>query len=62
MTAEKLLTARGLTKSYARSGADDVVGDARFVAVHGVDLDVFTGETLARAAAARPRWRGCCYV
>src|ERR1700756_5987763 len=39
--------ARGLRKSYARSGADDVVGGARFAAVDGVDLDVFTGETLA---------------
>ena len=47
MNAEKLLTARGLTKSYARSGAEDVVGGARFAAVDGVDLDVFSGETLA---------------
>jgi len=44
---EKLLTARGLTKSYARSGAEDVVGGARFAAVDGVDLDVYSGETLA---------------
>jgi ABC-type glutathione transport system ATPase component len=47
VNAGKLLTARGLTKSYARSGAEDVVGGARFAAVDGVDLDVFSGETLA---------------
>ena len=47
MDAGKLLTARGLTKSYARSGSEDVVGGARFAAVDGVDLDVFSGETLA---------------
>jgi peptide/nickel transport system ATP-binding protein len=45
--AGKLLIARGLTKSYARSGAEDVVGGARLAAVDGVDLDVFAGETLA---------------
>ncbi len=47
MNAGKLLTARGLTKSYSRSGAEDVDGGARFAAVDGVDLDVYTGETLA---------------
>jgi ABC-type oligopeptide transport system ATPase subunit len=47
VNAEKLLTARALRKSYARSGAEDVVGEARFAAVDGVDLDVYTGETLA---------------
>jgi ABC-type glutathione transport system ATPase component len=47
VNAGKLLTARGLTKSYSRSGAEDVVGGARFAAVDGVDLDVYTGETLA---------------
>ena len=47
VNAGKLLTARGLTKGYARSGAEDVVGGARFAAVDGVDLDVYTGETLA---------------
>jgi oligopeptide transport system ATP-binding protein len=47
VNGEKLLTARGLTKSYARSGAVDLAGGARFVAVDGVDLDVYTGETLA---------------
>ena len=47
MNAEKLLTARGLTKSYARSGAEDVAGGARFAAVDGIDLDVYSGETLA---------------
>ena len=47
MNAGKLLTARGLTKSYSRSGAEHVVDGARFAAVDGVDLDVYTGETLA---------------
>jgi peptide/nickel transport system ATP-binding protein len=47
LDVEKLLTARALTKSYARSGAEDVVGGARTVAVDGVDLDVYSGETLA---------------
>jgi len=47
VNAEKLLTARGLTKSYARSGAEDVAGGARFAAVDGIDLDVYSGETLA---------------
>jgi oligopeptide transport system ATP-binding protein len=45
--AEKLLVARGLRKSYARSTTEDVVGGAWFTAVDGVDLEVFTGETLA---------------
>jgi ABC-type glutathione transport system ATPase component len=46
--AEKLLSARGLKKSYARSGRDDAgSAGARFAAVDGVDLDVYTGETLA---------------
>jgi oligopeptide transport system ATP-binding protein len=45
--AGKLLIARGLRKSYARSGAEDVVGGPRFAAVDGVDLDVYRGETLA---------------
>jgi ABC-type glutathione transport system ATPase component len=44
---EKLLVARGLVKSYARSGSEDVVGGTRFAAVDGVDLDVYSGETLA---------------
>jgi ABC-type glutathione transport system ATPase component len=45
---EKLLSARGLKKSFARSGRDDAGGaEARFAAVDGVDLDVYTGETLA---------------
>jgi ABC-type microcin C transport system duplicated ATPase subunit YejF len=43
----KLLVARGLRKSYARSGARDIAGGARFFAVDGVDLVVHTGETLA---------------
>jgi ABC-type microcin C transport system duplicated ATPase subunit YejF len=47
LVGEKLLVARGLRKSYARSGAEDVVGGARFAAVDVVDLDVFAGETLA---------------
>ncbi len=47
MNTEKLLVAHGLTKSYARSGAEDVAGGARFAAVDGVDLDVYGGETLA---------------
>jgi peptide/nickel transport system ATP-binding protein len=47
VNAEKLLVAHGLTKSYARSGAEDVAGGARFTAVDGVDLDVYGGETLA---------------
>jgi len=47
VNAGKLLTARGLTKSYSRSGAEDVAGGARFAAVDGVDLDVYTGSTLA---------------
>ena len=45
---EILLTARGLRKSYSRgSGRGNAPGAARFAAVDGVDLDVFTGETLA---------------
>ena len=32
MNTEKLLVAHGLTKSYARSGAEDVAGGARFAA------------------------------
>jgi ABC-type microcin C transport system duplicated ATPase subunit YejF len=47
VNGEKLLTARGLTKSYARSGAEDVAGGAWFVAVDRADLDVYTGQTLA---------------
>ena len=47
MNAEKLLVAHGLTKSYARSRAEDVAGGARFAAVDGVDLEVYGGETLA---------------
>src|SRR5258707_34748 len=39
--------ARGLRKSYARGGGEDSVSAARFAAVDGVDLSVFTGETLA---------------
>ena len=42
-----LLQARGLQKSYARSGGEDAAGGARFAAVDGVDLDVRRGETLA---------------
>jgi len=45
--ARKLLVARGLRKSYSRSGSEDATGEARFAAVDGVDLDVCTGETLA---------------
>jgi ABC-type glutathione transport system ATPase component len=45
--AQKLLVARGLRKSYSRSGSDHTPGAARFAAVDGVDLDVCTGETLA---------------
>jgi len=45
--AEKLLVARGLRKSYARSGAEDLADGARFAAVDGIDLDVYSGETLA---------------
>jgi oligopeptide transport system ATP-binding protein len=45
--AEKLLTARGLSKSYVRGSGADVVGAPRFAAVDGVDLDVYGGETLA---------------
>ena len=41
------MLARGLTKSYARGGREDAPGGARFAAVDGVDLEVFTGETLA---------------
>jgi ABC-type glutathione transport system ATPase component len=44
---EKLLTARGLIKSYSRSGREESASGARFAAVDGVDLDVYTGETLA---------------
>jgi oligopeptide transport system ATP-binding protein len=47
LDGEKLLVARGLRKSYARVGRDDAALGARFAAVDGVDLDVFTGETLA---------------
>jgi ABC-type microcin C transport system duplicated ATPase subunit YejF len=47
VSAEKLLVAHGLTKSYARSGAEDVAGVARFAAVDGIGLDVYSGETLA---------------
>ena len=47
MNGEKLLTARGLTKGYAPSGAEGLARGARFVAVDGVDLHVYTGETLA---------------
>jgi ABC-type oligopeptide transport system ATPase subunit len=43
----KLLIARGLKKSYSRGGREDAAGAARFAAVDGVDLDVYTGETLA---------------
>lgn len=46
--ADKLLVARGLKKSYPRAGGrDGATGGARFAAVDGVDLDVYTGETLA---------------
>ena len=41
------MVARGLRKSYSRSGSEDATGGARFAAVDGVDLDVCTGETLA---------------
>src|ERR1700739_1880582 len=47
LDGEKLLGARGLRKSYARVGRDAPALGARFAAVDGVDLDVFTGETLA---------------
>ena len=47
LNAEKLLVARGLSKSYARSGAEGVSGAARVAAVDGMDLDVYSGETLA---------------
>ena len=47
MDTEKLLVARGLTKSYAHSGRDDAADGTRFAAVDGIDLDVYTGETLA---------------
>jgi ABC-type glutathione transport system ATPase component len=43
-----LLSARGLTKNYARgSRKGNVEGGARFAAVDGIDLDVYSGETLA---------------
>lgn len=43
-----LLKARGLRKSFARAGArEDGGGGTRFLAVDGVDLDAYTGETLA---------------
>ena len=45
--AQKLLVARGLRKSYSRSGSEDATGGTRFAAVDGVDLGVCTGETLA---------------
>ncbi len=47
LNAEKLLVARGLSKSYARSGAEGLSGAARVAAVDGMDLDVCSGETLA---------------
>jgi len=47
LNAEKLLVARRLSKSYARSGAEGVSGAARVAAVDGMDLDVCSGETLA---------------
>ena len=47
VAADKLLVARGLKKSYARGGSEIAVSGARFAAVDGVDLDVYSGETLA---------------
>jgi len=50
VTAERtiLLSARGLKKNYARGGSKgNAEGGARFAAVDGVDLDVYSGETLA---------------
>src|SRR5437763_16050967 len=44
---EKLLIARGLSKSYSSSGREEARGVARVAAVDRVDLSVFTGETLA---------------
>src|SRR5947199_4138925 len=44
---EKLLVASGLSKSYSSSGREEARGVARVAAVDGVDLEVFTGETLA---------------
>jgi ABC-type glutathione transport system ATPase component len=45
--SETLLVARGLRKSYARSGREDTGGGARFAAVDDVELEVYAGETLA---------------
>ena len=47
LNTEKLLIARGLRKTYSRFGSEDATRSPRFAAVDGVDLDVFTGETLA---------------
>lgn len=59
----KLIDARGVRKSYSRTGEAFAKGGSEFTAVDDVSFSVEAGETLrwlARVVAGRLRWRDCC--